>query len=64
MMMFYRHRASSKHRYDMIEVDYGGGGYRTRLTDQEINCCVFGVPLPPYIKEWRRGRAGPLDGAP
>ena len=26
MMMFYRRRASPKHRYDMIEVDYGGGG--------------------------------------
>ena len=24
-----------------------------------INLCVYGVPLPPYIKEWRRGRAGP-----
>ena len=20
-----------------------------------INLCVYGVPLPPYIKEWRRG---------
>ena len=28
----------------MIEVDYGGGGHRTRLRDQEINCCVYGVP--------------------
>ena len=26
MMMFYRRRASPKHRYDIIEVDYGGGG--------------------------------------
>ena len=26
IMMFYRCRALSKHRYDMIEVDYGGGG--------------------------------------
>ena len=52
MMMFYRRRASPKHRYSIIEVDYGGGGHRTRLKDQ-INCCVFGVPLPPYIKEER-----------
>ena len=36
MMMFYRRRASPKHRYDMIEVDYGGGGRRTRLRGQEI----------------------------
>ena len=26
--------ASPKHRYDMTEVDYGGGGHRTRLNDQ------------------------------
>ena len=26
VMMFYRRRASPKHRYDMSEVDYGGGG--------------------------------------
>ena len=24
----------------------------------------LGCPLPPYIKEWRRGRAVPLYGAP
>ena len=27
MMMFYRRRASPKHRYDIIEVDYGGEGH-------------------------------------
>ena len=26
MMMFYRRRASPKHHYSIIEVDYGGGG--------------------------------------
>ena len=26
MMMFYQCRASPKHCYDIIEVDYGGGG--------------------------------------
>ena len=25
--------------------------------------CLWGAPSP-YIKEWRRGRAGPLYGAP
>ena len=50
MMMFYRRRASPKHRYNMIEVDYGGGGHRTRLREQEINCCVFGVPPAPVYK--------------
>ena len=33
MMMFYRRRASPKHRYDIIEVEYDGGGHRTRLID-------------------------------
>ena len=26
ILMYYRRRASPKHRYDMTEVDYGGGG--------------------------------------
>ena len=33
MMMFYRRRASPKLRDDMTEVEYGGGGHRTRLRD-------------------------------
>ena len=49
ILMFYRRRASPKHCYDMIEVDYGGRGHRTRLRDQEINCCVYGVPPCPRI---------------
>ena len=40
ILMFYRRRASPKHRYNIIEENYGGGGHRTRLRDQEINCCV------------------------
>ena len=44
ILMFYCCRASPKHRYNIIEVDYGGGGHRTWLRDQEINCCVYGVP--------------------
>ena len=51
MMMFYRRMASPKHRYSIIEVDYGGGGHRTWLKDQMINCCVSRVTLPRYIKE-------------
>ena len=31
MMMFYQRRASPKLRDDMTEVEYGGGGHRTRL---------------------------------
>ena len=56
MMMFYRRRASLKHHYDMIEVDYGGGGHHTRLRDQEINCCLFGVPPAPVYKGVEEGR--------
>ena len=59
-MMFYRRRASPKHRYDIIEVDYGGGGHRTRLRDQEINCCVYGVPPSSVYKGGRR--RGPAKG--
>ena len=40
ILMFYRRRASPKHRYNIIEEDYRGGGHRTRLRDQEINFCV------------------------
>ena len=58
MMMFYRRRASPKHRYDMIEVDYGGGGHRTRLRDQEINCCVYGVPPGHVYKGVQEGGEG------
>ncbi len=31
MMMFYRRRTSPKLCDDMTEVEYGGGGHRTRL---------------------------------
>ena len=59
MMMFYRRRASPKHRYDMTEVDYGGEGHHTRLRDQEINCCVFGVPPAPVYKGVEEGEGRP-----
>ena len=35
ILMFYRRRASPKHRYSIIEVDYGGGGHRTRLRNDQ-----------------------------
>ena len=60
-MMFYRRRASPKHRYSIIEVDYGGGGHRTRLKDQ-INCCVYGVPPAPVYKGARGGGAAGQEG--
>ena len=50
ILMFYRRRASPKHRYNIIE-DYGGGGHRTRLRDQRSNVVSRRAPLSPYIKE-------------
>ena len=43
----------------MIEVEYGGGGHRTRLRDQEINCCVYGVPLSHVYKGEEEGEGRP-----
>ena len=60
--MFYRCKASPKHGYNIIEMDYGGGGHHKRLKDQTINCCVSRVPLPPYIKEQGGGCGRPGGG--
>ena len=50
VMMFYRRRASPKHRYDMTEVEYGGRGHRTRLrNDHEDQLVCHGVPPCPRI---------------
>ena len=62
ILMFYRRRASPKLRDDMTEVEYGGGGHRTWLRDQEINCCVYGVPPAPIYKG-ARGRCSRPGGA-
>ena len=62
-MMFYRRRASPKHRYSIIEVDYGGGGAphtAKRSNDQLL--CLYGAPLPPYIKEPGGGGGRPRRG--
>ena len=63
ILMFYRRRASPKHRYSIIEVDYGGGGHRTRLKDQ-INYCVYGVPPGHVYKGVEEGEEAGLLGAP
>ena len=66
ILMFYRRRASPKHRYNMTEVEYGGGGHRTRLRNDHEDqlVCLEVPPLPPYIKEGG-GRCGrPPRGAP
>ena len=50
MMMFYRRRASPKHRYSIIKVDYGGGGHHTRLRDDRLDqlVCLEVPPAPVY----------------
>src|SRR5919106_6071191 len=48
MMMFYRRRASPKLRDDMTEVEYGGGGHRTRLRNDHVDQLVCSrVPPAP-----------------
>ena len=50
ILMFYRRRASPKHRYNMIEVEYGGRGHRTRLRNDHVDQLVcHGVPPCPRI---------------
>ena len=50
MMMFYRRRASPKLRDDMTEVEYGGGGHRTRLRNDHVDQLVCPrVPPCPRI---------------
>ena len=46
ILMFYRRRASPKHRYNIIKEDYGGGGAPHTAKRSMINCCVYGVPPP------------------
>ena len=61
MMMFYRCRASPKLRDDMTEVEYGGGGHRTRLrNDHEDQLVCLEVPPSSVYKGGRR--RGPTKG--
>ena len=65
MMMFYRRRASPKHRYNMTEVEYGGRGHRTRLrNDHEDQLVCHGVPLASVYKGGGGGGAAGPMGAP
>ena len=54
MMMFYRRRASPKHRNDMTGVEYGGGGHRTRLRNDHEDQLVY-LEVPP-APEYKGGR--------
>ena len=57
--LFDRRRASPKHRYNMTEVEYGGGGHRTRLRNDHEDQLVCHA-VPPYIKEGGRRCGRPL----
>ena len=48
MMMFYRRKASPKLRDDITEVEYGGGGHRTRLRNDHVDqlVCTREPPCP------------------
>src|SRR4051812_30622394 len=51
ILMCYRRRASPKHCNDMIEVEFGGRGHRTRLRkDLNDQLFVSGVPPAPVYK--------------
>src|SRR3954467_2582926 len=63
ILMFYRRRASPKHYNDIFEVEYGGGGHRTRLrNDHEDQLVCPRVPPAPVYKG-ARGEAGRPYGA-
>ena len=63
--MFYRRRASPKHRYSIMEVDYDGGGHRTRLRDlkDQLLLCQE-VPPAPVYKGASGEAVGQEEGAP
>ena len=65
VMMFYRRRALPKHRYNMTEVEYGGGGHRTRLrNDHEDQLVCYGVPPAPVYKGGRWDMRSAPRGVP
>src|SRR3954463_9472347 len=50
ILMCYRRRASPKHCDNMTEVEYGGGGHRTRLRNdlKDQIVCLEVPPTPVY----------------
>ena len=65
MMMFYRRKASPKHYNDMIEVEYGGRGHRTRLRN-DLNDQLVCLEVPPAsVYKGAKGErcAGQEEGA-
>ena len=58
--MFYRRRASLKHCYNIIEVEYGGRGHRTRLRNdlKDQLVCLEVPPASVYKGAKGEGAAG------
>src|SRR3954462_2930616 len=51
ILMYYRRRASPKHHDNITEVEYSGGGHRTRLRNDHVDqLCVLGCPPAPVYK--------------
>src|SRR3954464_10074937 len=48
ILMYYYRRASPKRCNNMTEVEYGGGGHRTRLRNDHVDqlMCLWGAPCP------------------
>src|SRR3954464_5760113 len=64
ILMFYYRRASPKRCNNMTEVEYGGGGHRTRLrNDLKDQLVCLEVPPAPYIKDQGGGAGRPRGGA-
>src|SRR3954470_24544835 len=65
ILMYYRRRASPKHCNNMIEVEYGGGGHRTRLRNDHEDQLLYPRVPPAPVYKGARGEAGrPLWRAP
>ena len=56
ILMFYRRRASPKHYNDMIEVEYGGRGHRTRLRNDHVDQLVCSRVPPAFVYKGAKGR--------
>ena len=63
--MFYRRRASPKHYNDMIKVEYGGRGHRTRLRNDHNDqlVCPRVPPASVYKGAKGEGCGQPYGGA-
>ena len=60
ILMFYRRRASPKHHYNMIEVEYGARGHRTQLRNDHLDqlVCSRVPPASVYKGDKGEGAAG------